>query len=195
MSDPASDAVDVALRVAAAIETVGGEYFVGGSIASSLQGEPRATNDIDFVVTLPLGKLEDFRTTLGSDFEIDVDMLREALRTASSANGFYLPLVTKIDFFGRGYEGFDDSEFSRRRAIVVRPTGETLFIKAPEDTILRKLLWYRAGGEVSDKQWRDIIGVLRISGPELDAAYLDSWAGRLHVVGLLQRARGDAHLP
>jgi hypothetical protein len=194
MAELGSDPVDIALRVGAAIEAVGGEYFVGGSIASSIQGEPRTTNDIDFVLTLPLGRLEDFRATLGSDFEVDVEMLREALRTASSANAFYLPVVTKIDFFGRGYEGFDEMEFTRRRAIVVRPTGETLFVKTPEDSVLRKLLWYRAGGEVSDKQWRDIVGVLRISGPVLDVAYLDSWAGRLRIMELLQRARGDANL-
>lgn len=149
-----NDALDVALLVAAAIERVGGEYFVGGSIASSLQGEPRATNDVDLVVELPLGKISAFRRALGEDFELDLDMLRNALRTASSANAFHLPSVTKIDFFGRGYDGYDALEFARRRPMVVRPTGESLFVKSPEDTVLRKLLWFRAGGEVSDRQWR-----------------------------------------
>jgi hypothetical protein len=62
-------------------------------------------------------------------------------------------------------------------------------VKSPEDTILRKLLWYREGGEVSGKQWRDVVEVLRVSGPELDPAYLDAWASRLGVVALLARAR------
>lgn len=82
----AADAVDVALLAAATIEEVGGEYFVGGSIASSLQGEPRATNDVDFVLSLPFGRLEAFKDALGADFEVDVDMLRAALRTAGSAS-------------------------------------------------------------------------------------------------------------
>lgn len=193
MANPAApDAVDVALLVAAAIESVGGEYFVGGSLASSFQGEPRATNDVDFVLSLPLGRLEDFKAALGPDFEIDLDMLRDALRTAGSANAFHLPTVTKIDFFGRGYEGYDSAEFDRRRAIAVKASGESLVLKAPEDTVIRKLLWYRLGGEVSDRQWRDVVSVLRISAAHLDGAYLDSWAERLGLRELLRRARADA---
>lgn len=186
------DALDVALRVAAAIEQVGGEYFVGGSIASSLQGEPRATNDVDFVISLPLGRLEEFQGVLGADFEVDLDMLRDALRRGGSANAFHLPTVTKIDFFGRGYDGYDAIEFSRRRTVVVGPTGEALVVKAPEDTVLRKLLWFREGGEVSDRQWRDVTSVLRISGAEMDVTYLDEWARRLNVEDLLHRARREA---
>jgi len=186
------DVLDVAFRVAAAIEACGGEYFVGGSVASSLQGEPRATNDIDFVLSLPLGKIASFRDELGGDFEVDTDMLKTALMRASTANAFFLPLVIKIDFFGRGYEPFDEAEFSRRRAIQIRPSGASLMIKAPEDTVLRKLLWYRAGGEVSERQWRDIQSVLRISGAEMDEAYLTSWAKRLSVDGLLRKARDEA---
>lgn len=183
------DPIDVALVVATSLEAVGGAYFVGGSIASSLQGEPRATNDIDFVVSLPVGKVGAFRAALGDEFELDEQMLRTALLNASTANAFYLPLVTKIDFFGRGYEAYDEIEFSRRRAVPVRSTGEKLVLKAPEDTVLRKLLWFRQGGEVSDRQWRDITSVLRISGGSMDQTYLTDWALRLHIADLLGRAR------
>jgi hypothetical protein len=177
--------------------SVGAEYFLGGSLASSLQGEPRATNDIDFVIALPAGRIEALRDALGSDFEVDTDMLRDAVLHARSANAFYLPVVTKIDFFGRGYEPFDESEFSRRRPVVVRATGETIVVKSAEDTVLRKLLWFREGGEVSEKQWRDIVSVLRISGASIDDAYLTSWASRLQLDTLLQRAREapSAELP
>jgi len=74
----------------------------------------------------------------------------------------------EIDFFGRGYEPFDQSEFSRRRTRIVAASGESLVVKAPEHTVLRKLLWFREGGEVSDKQWRDIVSVLQISGDKMD---------------------------
>jgi hypothetical protein len=188
MDQDSADVLSVALRVARAIEASGGEYFVGGSIASSLQGAPRATNDIDFVLSLPIGKVEVLKHELGEDFELDPDMLRDALLRARTANAFFLPLVLKIDFFGRGYEPFDEAEFSRRRAVQVRPSGETLVIKTPEDTVLRKLLWYRAGGEVSDRQWRDIQSVLRITGDDMDRAYLDAWAKRLAVDDLLHKA-------
>lgn len=184
----AGDIIDVAFLVAGALESVGAEYFIGGSLASSLQGEPRATNDIDFVISLPIGRIGALQTALGADFELDADMLRDALLHARTANAFYLPLLTKVDFFGRGYEPFDETEFARRRAVPVRDSGETLVIKAPEDTVLRKLLWFRAGGGVSDRQWRDIVSVLRISGAQMDPAYLRAWAERLGVSDLLSQA-------
>jgi hypothetical protein len=183
------NAIDIALKVARALAVVGAEYFVGGSLASSLQGEPRATNDIDFVIALPLGKVGELGTALGGDFEVDTDTLRDAVLRASCANAFYLPVVTKIDFFGRGYEPFDESEFSRRRPMVVTASGESLVVKSAEDTVLRKLLWFREGGEVSDKQWRDIVSVLQISGERMDQTYLATWASRLRVSELLERAR------
>jgi hypothetical protein len=186
------DVLDVALIVADAIDASGSEYFVGGSVASSLQGEPRATNDIDFVVAMLGHRVRAFVEKLGSDFEVDQAMLRDALSRGGSANIFYLPMVTKIDIFGLGSTPYDEVEFARRRRMKVRTGGEELWIKSPEDTILRKLLWYREGGQVSDKQWRDVVEVLRIRGPHLERPYLDLWAARLSLESLLARARADA---
>lgn len=183
------NAIDIALKVARALVTVGAEYFLGGSLASSLQGEPRATNDIDFVISLPLGKVGELSVALGNDFEVDTDTLRDAVLRARCANAFYLPIVTKIDLFGRGYEPFDESEFSRRRTMTVTASGESLVVKSPEDTVLRKLLWFREGGEVSEKHWRDVVSVLQISGDKMDQAYLTGWASRLRITDLLDRAR------
>lgn len=185
-------ALDIALLVAAAFDAVGCDYFLGGSVASSLQGEPRATNDIDFVVAMPRFRVPAFAEKLGKDFDVDQDMLRDALGRGGSANIFYLPMVTKIDIFGVGTTPYDEVEFSRRRRVRVRESGEELFVKSPEDTVLRKLLWYRDGGEVSEKQWRDVVEVLRISASQIDAAHLDAWAPRLGIAGLLARARTSA---
>ena len=135
-----ADALDVAFLVAVALESVGATYFVGGSVASSLQGEPRATNDIDFVVALDPARVGAFATALGDDFEVDQEMLREALSHGSTANFFYLPFVTKIDVFGLGRAPFDEAEFARRKRVPTR-SGQELFVKSPEDTVLRKLLW------------------------------------------------------
>jgi hypothetical protein len=188
---PVDDAVEVALWVAEALDKVGAGYFVGGSFASSLDGEPRATNNIDFVIDLKVGKIADFVAALGTDYEVDVDMLRDAVLHDRSANVFYLPLVLKIDFFGHPHGAYDDSEFSRRRAVTVRD-GRTIFVKAPEDTILRKLVWFRDGGGVSDRQWRDVLGVLRTQEDRLDSAYLRDWAKRLGVMDLFARAVSEA---
>jgi hypothetical protein len=193
MNRGAPDAIDVALRVAHAIERAGGAYFVGGSVASSLQGEPRATNDIDIVLELSTHKAQSLKDALGSDFEVDLDMLRDALMHDRSCNIFFLPVVMKVDLFALGSTPFDASEFARKKPIVVREQ-QTLVVKSPEDTVLRKLLWFREGGEVSDKQWRDVVEVLRVSGPAIDRAYLVSWGERLSIRALLERAQAEAEI-
>ncbi len=124
------DAIAVAMRVGAAIEEAGGRYFVGGSLASSLQGEPRATNDIDVVIDLPIAKTADLVAALGDDFEVDEDALREALGQTRSCNIFYLPVVMKVDLFCVGASPFDASEFDRRKRLLVRPPSGTLVVKS-----------------------------------------------------------------
>ncbi|WP_242515506.1 hypothetical protein [Sorangium cellulosum] len=101
-------------------------------------------------------------------------------------------MVTKIDIFALGPSRYDEIEFGRRRKVRVRTSGEELVVKAPEDTVLRKPLWYREGGGVSSKQWRDIIEVLRVSGAEIDHRYLITWAEKLGVDDLLTRAQDEA---
>jgi hypothetical protein len=185
-------ALDVALLVAGALERAGVDYFLGGSLASSLQGEPRATNDIDFVVALTPARVASLSRELGPDFEVDDEALSAAMSQGGSFNLFYLPVFTKIDLFALGCEPFDESEFSRRQRVVVRRDGATLAVKSPEDTVLRKLLWYRDGGAVSEKQWRDVVQVLRVGGEQLDPAYLTGWAHRLGLADLLAAARAEA---
>lgn len=187
MTDAVVEALDVALRVAETLDALGVPYFLGGSLASSVQGEPRATNDIDIVIDMPIGKVKAFADALGADFEVDQAMLRDAILHGECANIFYLPFVMKVDLFGHAHGPFDESEFSRRRQVTVAD-GVTLWVKSPEDTVLRKLCWYRDGGEVSDRQWRDVVGVLRLCAADLDLDYLRRWAKQLGVAALFERA-------
>jgi hypothetical protein len=187
-----SAVLEVALRVARACEAAGVEYFLGGSVASSLQGDPRATNDIDFVVDLQRDRVEALVAALGPDFDVDLDGLRTAVARRGSWNLFYVPDFTKIDLFVRRQTPFDDAEFARRRPARVHPAGDTLYVKAPEDTVLRKLLWFRDGGGISDRQWRDVVGVLATSGAVFDFAYAADWAARLGIESLFERARAEA---
>lgn len=191
----AANALDVALLVAAALEAAGIPYFLGGSLASSIHGEPRATNDIDFVVDLGPWQVRRLADALGPDFAVDEIALADAVRRGGTANVFYLPLVTKIDLFVRGNAPFDEAEFARSRPTRVRPDGATLRVKSPEDTVLRKLLWFVAGGNVSERQWRDIVAVLRIGQSTLDWIYLSTWANRLGLTELLARARTESAEP
>lgn len=190
MSEP--DVLSVAFQCAEAMERAHVPYFLGGSLASSLQGEPRSTNDIDFVVDLRASQLQPLIDALGADFDVDEEALREAISRRGSWNIFHLPSLTKVDLFMLREGPFDASEFSRRRRVVLTPEGRGLYIKSPEDSVLRKLLWFRDGGESSTAQWRDIVQVLRVSGPKLDASYLREWAGSLGVEELLTRARQAA---
>lgn len=182
------DPIEVALRVAAAFEDLGIGYFLGGSLASSFQGEPRSTNDIDFVADLRPGDAARLARVLGSEFEVDEESLEDAIRRRSSWNLFFLPTVVKIDIFIKGSSPFDQIEFDRRRMLRTGHDGRSLIIKSPEDSILRKLVWYRSGGEVSSHQWRDLVQVLRTSAPVLDRDYLSQWSGQLGVADLLARA-------
>ena len=188
----AIDPVEVAMLCGRAFDEIGAGYFLGGSLASSFQGEQRATNDIDFVVDLHGGQATALARALGSDFDVDIEALEEAVRFRRSWNIYFLPTLVKIDIFVKGTTPFDEAEFSRRRSVVITEGSPGLYIKSPEDSVLRKLLWFRAGGEVSSTQWRDVVQVLRISGEHMDMNYLNSWAERLDLGTLLAKARGTA---
>jgi hypothetical protein len=181
------DTTEVAVQLARAMERAGVEYAVGGSVASSAYGEPRATRDLDFAVRLTPRLVPSLLESLGPDFVVDSELLLEGIRTGRSVNIFFLPFFTKIDLFVRGDDEYDRAEFSRRNEIEVVP-GERILASSPEDNLLWKLRWYRKGGEVSDQQWRDVLGLLRVSGETMDLAYLRSWAMHHSVDDLLEQA-------
>lgn len=185
------DEYGVALRIAAVLDELGIEYALGGSLASSLFGEPRSTNDVDFAVKLAEHHVAQLVERLGPEFVVDEEGLREAVRLRGSHNIYFLPLVLKIDLFVRGATPFDRSELARRVRVRVGERG-SLYAASPEDTLLRKLVWFREGGEVSDRQWRDVLGVLRVSAIGLDRQYLERWATELGVRDLLERAFDQA---
>jgi hypothetical protein len=181
------DEYGVALRVAAVFEELGIDYALGGSLASSLHGEPRSTNDVDFAVRLQEREIARLVAELSPEFLIDEEGLRAALRAGRSYPIYFLPLALKIDLFVRGTAPFDRSEFVRRVRVSVGERG-SLFVASLEDSLLRKLVWFRLGGEVSDRQWRDVLGLVRAASSGLDRAYLDRWASELGVPDLLVRA-------
>lgn len=188
------DALAIVVRLARSCERAGVEYLVGGSIASSIHGEPRATRDIDVAVRLDAERMPRLISELGTDFAIDEQMLEEAIRTRGSANIFFLPSFMKVDLFVRGEDEYDRAEFSRRSEVDPLP-GQTVAVSSAEDNLLWKLRWFRKGGEVSDQQWRDILGLLRLCSGRLDLPYLRRWA-EAHAVGdLLERAAAQAGDP
>ena len=176
------------------LEALAIPYYIGGSIASSLYGEFRATNDVDIVLDLAEGQVNPLVAALETDFYVDADMIRAALQYRSSFNVIYLPTMIKADFFAPERSGFIASEFTRRLQEVIRLTErqEKIYFASPEDMILQKLRWYRETGERSDRQWGDVQGMLKVQGEALDRAYMQHWADELKIADLLTQSLTDA---
>jgi hypothetical protein len=191
MSPEVPETLRVAFLVVDALESLGVRYHLGGSLASSIHGVPRQTQDVDIVVALDAADVHELVTRLGESFHADPAGAREAIRARGSFNLIHLESGIKADLFSCGDQPFDIEEFSRGRSELVSVDPERrIFVKSPEDTILRKLRWYRDGGEASDRQWVDVLGVVRAQGARLDREYLRRWASELQVADLLERALG-----
>lgn len=166
-------------------------HTVGGSIASSFAGEPRSTVDIDIVVALEERHVEPLVAALSTEFYVDAEALHRAVRTHSSANLVHRSTQLKVDLFVAGGTPLDARQLARRLPVDLGD-GRCLYVHPPEDILLQKLRWYRRGGEVSDRQWRDVAAIVRVQGGRLDQEYLRSGAGMLGVSDLLERALGEA---
>jgi hypothetical protein len=188
----AADPIQVALRVAEALESCGVAYVVGGSVASSITGEPRSTLDVDMAIAMKEAQVEPFLAALGDEFYAERDSLLRAIREKKSANLIHQETSTKVDLFISGRSPLDAQQMARRERVAVMSDPERyLYVYTPEDILLQKLCWYRDGGETSDRQWRDVLGILRVQGDRIDTAYLLRSASTLDVRDLLDRALGE----
>lgn len=185
-SDP--EALQVAFRVLEILQRFGIAYHLGGSYASAIHGIPRQTHDVDLVVDLGPEHVPEIARALKDEFYVDEHAVARAVSERSSVNLVHFATGVKVDLFVKGSTAFDASEF--RRCIVVRLGDEPpqdVFVKSAEDTVLRKLLWFRLGGEVSDRQWQDVQGIVSVQGERLDVDYLSRWSDQLRVRDLLDR--------
>jgi hypothetical protein len=188
-------ALAVTLNVVRALESLGVPYLLGGSLAVSFHGIPRATRDADLVAGLESRQVHALAAALKDQFYLDEERMLDGVRRRSSFNLIHFATGLKVDIFVPGDEAFARSEMSRRRSVTLpTETDLSLQVASPEDLVIQKLRWFRLGGEVSEQQWNDLLGVLKVQGNKLDAEYLDRWAAELGLSGLLGRARGDAGL-
>ncbi|HEY2847409.1 MAG TPA: hypothetical protein VGI80_06275 [Pyrinomonadaceae bacterium] len=181
-----------ALRpVLAEFDRLGIAYYVGGSIASSIYGEPRSTLDVDLGADLPESVVRELASQWGREFYVSEPAMRDAVQRARCFNLIHLATSLKVDIFVCGTDAFNASVLKRRvsRTVAVGDESLSIWMATPEDVILHKLVWYRKGGEISERQWRDISGILKHQQDRLDAGYLSEWADRLQVRDLWERAR------
>lgn len=188
-----TEQIAVTLTVVDAIESLGIPYAIGGSFASALHGVMRATMDVDLVAELRLEHVEPLVQELGDAFYADAEMIRDAVRRYGSFNLIHLDTVFKVDIFVARPRAFDHSQLARRQLVLLSTDPERYaYVASAEDIVLAKLEWYRAGGEVSERQWRDVLGVFKTQERGLDEDYLRRMAAELGVTDLLTRAFEEA---
>lgn len=187
------DPNELMLQIALLLDALRIPYHVGGSFASSAHGMYRASADFDIVIDPTVDQVEALAKRLDRDFYVSRSAIAEALADRSTFNAIHHDTSFKLDFFIKGASPFDAVEMERSVSHQFgEPNGLWIRIKSPEDTILRKLHWFRRGGSVSERQWQDVMSILRLNAGQLDDAHLDRWALELEVSDLLHRARLEA---
>jgi hypothetical protein len=187
------ETLDVTLRITGVLEALGVVYAVGGSLASSLHGFPRATQDVDIVADLREDDVPALVAALRDHFYLDEAAIRTAVRDRSSFNVIHLDTLFKADLFVAKDDEPTRQELARRqRYRLPLDTPGEVDLASPEDVIVQKLYWYRLGDHVSERQWMDAQSVLTVGGELLDLRYMRQLARTMGVGDLLERALSEA---
>jgi len=177
-----------------AFENLSIDYYIGGSIASSLYGTARATMDVDMVAELETGQISPLKQMLQKNYYIDEQMIADAVRHKSSFNLIHLETMIKIDIFIPKDNQYQQNTIKRRIKDTLEEGGRAVefYFSSPEDVIINKLQWYEMGQRVSERQWLDVVGVIKVQGDLLDKKYLLNWSRRLNLIELVEKAFSEA---
>ena len=191
------DPIYLARKIATLLEDLNIAYYIGGSVASSLQGEIRYTEDLDLVINIQSSQVQSVLNAFSKDFYISEIAIEDAMRgRTSSFNVIELETTEKADMFVMRKDAFAISKMERRQLYIPidRPKSDGIYLCSPEDTVLQKLVWYRMTKNESQRQWRDVLGVLKLQGDRLDFEYLQKWALELELSDLLATACTESGL-
>jgi hypothetical protein len=182
--------------VTAAFEKLSIPYYIGGSIASSIYGIARATMDVDMVVDMQAHHISALKQLLEKEYYIDENMMKQAAKNVSSFNLIHLKTMIKIDVFFHKADTYARQAISRKRKDTIEEDSSALefYFSSPEDIIISKLQWYEMGNRTSERQWLDILGVMKVQGTHLDKKYLQYWCAELNILALLESACHDADI-
>jgi hypothetical protein len=169
-------------------------YYIGGSVASSVHGRRRYTQDVDVVAAIQLKHVQTVVAMLQQDYYIDADMIRGAIQHRSSFSLLHHDTGVKVDVFVQKFGPFAQQEMRRAREDVLELGSRPFFFASPEDMILAKLDWWKLGGGVSNRQWNDLVEIMKEKHAALDIAYLRQSAPMLGIADLLEKAFNDAGL-
>jgi hypothetical protein len=180
---------EVTLAVTGALEALRVPYAIGGSLASTLHGVVRNTHDTDIVADLRSEHAKPLAAALSKNFYADEQQIRDAIARRASFNLIHLDSAFKVDVFVARPRPFDRAQLARRQLLALGEAPEQrVYVVSAEDIVLAKLEWYRLGGEISERQWSDVRGVLKTQAGRLDLEYMRRMANELGVSDLLTRA-------
>ena len=179
--------LEIVEKVTSILDSLNIPYFIGGSLASSLQGIPRATQDIDFIADISNAIIPKLIDAFKEEFYIDENMVREAIEHKSSFNMIHLKTIYKVDIFVPDNKDFQDEMSRRVHYFIPDKINKEICIASAEDIIIQKLRWFRLGGEVSEKQWNDVLGVVRVQFDKLDFNYLKTRSEKYDLTILLEK--------
>lgn len=191
------DPLALIARLASILDALGVRYFVGGSVASSLYGTPRSTQDVDLVVDLDDDSAGRLVAALQPEFYVEESAVRDAVRRHRSFNVIDQLTLMKADVYVFAGTPWLKSEMARARDVSVELEGGesvSLRVCSPEDVILAKLAWFRDGDEIATRQYDDAVEVLKVQRGSIDLEYLGEWSRKNAVADLLARALNDAGL-
>ena len=173
------------------LEELGIEYQLGGSVASSVHGVARSSLDVDVLTSLVPEQVDALVAELEAAYYIPKVRALAAAKKGGSFNAIHFQTMFKVDVFVSSSNAFRRSSLERRK-LEHLTEHDIFYVTSAEDIVLHKLHWFRNGGEVSERQWQDVLGVLTVKEGHLDMEYLDKWASDLEVRDLLERAIAEA---